>query len=128
MLIQLAIRDIVLIDRLELHFHEGLSVLTGETGAGKSILLDAFALALGGRMVVMSYHSLEDKIVKGFFAAGSRSSAPLGFPVELEEHKAQFKRLTKGTEVPTEEEIKENPRAASAKLRAVERIRNRSAS
>src|SRR3954469_19343079 len=49
MLIQLTIRDIVLIDRLELHFHEGLSVLTGETGAGKSILLDAFALALGGR-------------------------------------------------------------------------------
>ncbi|WP_414473649.1 DNA repair protein RecN [Microvirga sp. M2] len=49
MLIQLAIRDIVLIDRLELHFHQGLSVLTGETGAGKSILLDAFALALGGR-------------------------------------------------------------------------------
>ena len=49
MLIQLAIRDIVLIDRLELHFHEGLSVLTGETGAGKSILLDAFALTLGGR-------------------------------------------------------------------------------
>ncbi len=49
MLIQLTIRDIVLIDKLELHFHEGLSVLTGETGAGKSILLDAFALALGGR-------------------------------------------------------------------------------
>ncbi|MET0743950.1 MAG: DNA repair protein RecN [Microvirga sp.] len=49
MLIQLAIRDIVLIDKLELHFREGLSVLTGETGAGKSILLDAFALALGGR-------------------------------------------------------------------------------
>jgi len=86
------------------------------------------ALALGGRLVVMSYHSLEDKIVKGDFAAGSRSSAPLGFPVELEEHKAQFKRLTKGTEVPTEEEINENPRAASARLRAVERIRNRSAS
>ena len=49
MLVQLAIRDIVLIDKLELDFHEGLSVLTGETGAGKSILLDAFALALGGR-------------------------------------------------------------------------------
>ena len=49
MLVQLAIRDIVLIDKLELHFDEGLSVLTGETGAGKSILLDAFALALGGR-------------------------------------------------------------------------------
>ena len=49
MLVQLAIRDIVLIDRLELDFREGLSVLTGETGAGKSILLDAFALALGSR-------------------------------------------------------------------------------
>ena len=49
MLSQLAIRDIVLIDKLALNFREGLSVLTGETGAGKSILLDAFALALGGR-------------------------------------------------------------------------------
>jgi DNA repair protein RecN (Recombination protein N) len=49
MLVQLAIRDIVLIDRLELNFPAGLSVLTGETGAGKSILLDAFALALGAR-------------------------------------------------------------------------------
>ncbi|MEN3931328.1 DNA repair protein RecN [Microvirga sp. W0021] len=49
MLVQLAIRDIVLIDRLELDFRDGLSVLTGETGTGKSILLDAFALALGGR-------------------------------------------------------------------------------
>ena len=49
MLVQLAIRDIVLIDRLDLDIREGLSVLTGETGAGKSILLDAFSLALGGR-------------------------------------------------------------------------------
>jgi DNA repair protein RecN (Recombination protein N) len=49
MLVQLAIRDIVLIDRLDLDFGAGLTVLTGETGAGKSILLDAFSLALGGR-------------------------------------------------------------------------------
>ncbi len=49
MLTQIAIRDIVLIDRLELEFNSGLSILTGETGAGKSILLDAFSLALGGR-------------------------------------------------------------------------------
>ena len=49
MLVELAIRDIVLIDRLSLGFTEGMSVLTGETGAGKSILLDAFALALGAR-------------------------------------------------------------------------------
>ena len=48
----------------------------------------------------MSYHSLEDKIVKGVFQAGSKSSAPLGFPVELEEHKAELKTLTKGTECP----------------------------
>jgi 16S rRNA (cytosine1402-N4)-methyltransferase len=85
------------------------------------------ATALGGRIVVMSYHSLEDKIVKGVFQAGSKSSAPLGFPVELEEHKAELKTLTKGTEVPTAVEIAENPRAASARLRAVERIRARRA-
>lgn len=84
------------------------------------------ALVLHGRAVVMSYHSLEDKIVKGVFAAGSRSSAPAGFPVELEEHKATLKRLTKGTETPTEQEIAENPRAASARLRAVEKVRVRS--
>ncbi|ARO24922.1 DNA repair protein RecN [Rhizobium sp. S9] len=49
MLIQLSIRDIVLIERLDLAFETGLSVLTGETGAGKSILLDSLSLALGGR-------------------------------------------------------------------------------
>lgn len=49
MLVQLSIRDIVLIDRLDLTFVQGLSVLTGETGAGKSILLDALSLALGAR-------------------------------------------------------------------------------
>ena len=49
MLTRLSIRDIVLIERLDIDFASGLSVLTGETGAGKSILLDAFALALGAR-------------------------------------------------------------------------------
>ena len=49
MLARLSIRDIVLIERLDIDFGSGLAVLTGETGAGKSILLDAFALALGGR-------------------------------------------------------------------------------
>ena len=49
MLVQLSIRDIVLIERLDLSFDQGLSVLTGETGAGKSILLDSLSLALGGR-------------------------------------------------------------------------------
>src|SRR5579872_5956451 len=49
MLARLSIRDIVLIDRLDIDFASGLAVLTGETGAGKSILLDAFALVLGAR-------------------------------------------------------------------------------
>src|SRR5437660_3111872 len=49
MLARLSIRDIVLIERLDIDFLKGLAVLTGETGAGKSILLDAFALALGAR-------------------------------------------------------------------------------
>jgi len=84
------------------------------------------SIAMGGRIVVMSYHSLEDKIVKSVFQKRSKSSAPLGFPVELEEHKPELKTLTKGTEVPTAEEIAENPRAASARLRAVERIKARS--
>ena len=49
MLARLSIRDIILIDRLDIDFGAGLAALTGETGAGKSILLDAFALALGAR-------------------------------------------------------------------------------
>jgi DNA repair protein RecN (Recombination protein N) len=49
MLVQLSIRDIVLIEKLDIGFSDGLSVLTGETGAGKSILLDALSLALGMR-------------------------------------------------------------------------------
>ncbi|THJ67549.1 16S rRNA (cytosine(1402)-N(4))-methyltransferase RsmH [Arthrobacter echini] len=80
------------------------------------------AIRLGGRVVAMSYHSLEDRIVKSAFTAGTRSSAPVGFPVELEQHRAYLRSLTRGTETPTPAEIEENPRAASARLRAVERI------
>jgi len=104
---------------LRIEVNEELSVLERAVPAAVD------ALGLHGRAVVMSYHSLEDKIVKAVFAAGSRSSAPAGFPVELEEHKATLKRLTKGTEIPTDEEIAENPRAASARLRAVEKVKVR---
>nr|WP_208097162.1 16S rRNA (cytosine(1402)-N(4))-methyltransferase RsmH [Paenarthrobacter sp. MSM-2-10-13] len=104
---------------LRIEVNEELDVLERAVPAAVS------ATAMGGRIVVMSYHSLEDKIVKSVFQSGSKSSAPLGFPVELEEHKPELKTITKGTEVPTAAEIAENPRAASARLRAVERIKPR---
>jgi DNA repair protein RecN (Recombination protein N) len=68
MLVRLSIRDIVLIDRLDIDFAVGLSVLTGETGAGKSILLDAFALALGSRGdAALVRHGLEQGQVTAVF-------------------------------------------------------------
>lgn len=81
------------------------------------------ALGLQGRVAVLSYHSLEDRMVKRALGAGSRSSAPPGLPVELPEHQAYLKLLTRGAEEPTPEEIVANPRATSAKLRAASRIR-----
>src|SRR5579871_509472 len=68
MLARLSIRDIVLIDRLDIDFGAGLAVLTGETGAGKSILLDAFALALGARGdVALVRHGVEQGQVTAAF-------------------------------------------------------------
>ena len=80
-------------------------------------------LHIGGRMVVMSYHSLEDRITKKAIQQQAQSLTPPGFPVELEEHAPVVRVLTRGTEKPTEEEIDQNPRAASAKVRAIEKIR-----
>ncbi|WP_083459259.1 16S rRNA (cytosine(1402)-N(4))-methyltransferase RsmH [Jiangella muralis] len=80
------------------------------------------ALAVGGRIVVLSYHSLEDRIVKQLFAARTTSSAPPGLPVELPQHRPELRLLTR-SEPPTSDEIAANPRAQSARLRAVERIR-----
>jgi 16S rRNA (cytosine1402-N4)-methyltransferase len=81
------------------------------------------ALAVSGRIAVLAYHSLEDRIVKRALAEGTRSSAPPGLPVELPEHTPYLRDLTRGAEKPAEEERTANPRAASARLRAVERIR-----
>ena len=81
------------------------------------------ALAVGGRMAVLSYHSLEDRITKQNFATGARSSAPPGMPVELPEHAAYLRLLTRGGEQASDRERAANPRSASARLRAVERIR-----
>jgi 16S rRNA (cytosine1402-N4)-methyltransferase len=78
-------------------------------------------LTPGGRVVVLTYHSLEDRIVKHAFAERSRSSAPPGLPVELPEHAPRFRVVARGEE-PSDHEIETNPRSASARLRAVERM------
>jgi 16S rRNA (cytosine1402-N4)-methyltransferase len=79
-------------------------------------------LAPKGRLVVMSYQSLEDRIVKRAFAARARSTGPIDLPVELPGTGPSVRLLTRGSELPSAAEVTENPRAASVKLRAVERI------
>ncbi|RJK97189.1 16S rRNA (cytosine(1402)-N(4))-methyltransferase RsmH [Vallicoccus soli] len=81
------------------------------------------ALAVGGRVVVMSYHSLEDRVAKRVLTADAASTAPPGLPVELPEHRPLLRPLTRGAEAATEEEVAANPRAASVRLRAAERLR-----
>ncbi|MDQ1583875.1 MAG: rRNA (cytosine1402-N4)-methyltransferase [Microbacteriaceae bacterium] len=81
------------------------------------------ALPVGGRMVVMAYQSLEDRIVKRILQAGSSSSAPAGLPVELPEHRPELKLLIRGAELASDEEKAANPRATPVRLRAVERVR-----
>jgi 16S rRNA (cytosine1402-N4)-methyltransferase len=82
------------------------------------------ALRVGGRIAVLSYHSLEDRIVKQVLAAGARSTSPVDLPVELPGTEPVLKLLTRGAEDPTPAEVEENPRAASARLRAAERVRD----
>ncbi|TDO49831.1 16S rRNA (cytosine1402-N4)-methyltransferase [Kribbella sp. VKM Ac-2527] len=83
------------------------------------------ALALHGRIVVMSYHSLEDRITKQTLAAGTRTDVPDDLPVIPAGHEPYLKLITRGAERPTEEEVVANPRAASARVRAAERVRER---
>ncbi len=82
------------------------------------------ALAPGGRLVVMSYQSLEDRIVKRAMAARARSTGPVDLPVELPGTGPTLRMLTRGAELPAEAEVAANPRAASVRLRAVERRGN----
>ncbi|GAA1783453.1 16S rRNA (cytosine(1402)-N(4))-methyltransferase RsmH [Nostocoides veronense] len=81
------------------------------------------ALAVGGRIAVLSYHSLEDRITKSVLAAGARSSAPVGLPVELPEHQPYLRLLTRGAEEASAAEQAANSRSASVRLRAAERLR-----
>ena len=78
-------------------------------------------LAVGGRVAVLAYHSLEDRIVKTELTARTADPTPLGLPVQL--MTPEFRVLTRGAERPGEAEVTANPRAASARLRAAERIR-----
>jgi 16S rRNA (cytosine1402-N4)-methyltransferase len=81
------------------------------------------ALAVGGRIAVLAYHSLEDRLVKRAFADRSADTTPPGLPVPLPSAQPEFRLLTRGAETPGEAETEANPRAASARLRAAERIR-----
>lgn len=89
---------------------------------GRALPAALAALAVGGRIVVESYHSLEDRLVKRAFATLARSSTPEGLPVELPGHGPQLRLLTRGAERASDQEIERNPRAASVRLRAAERI------
>ena len=82
------------------------------------------SLATGGRVAVLSYHSLEDRVTKRTLAAGATSTTPPGLPVERPEDAAWLRLLTRGAERAAEQEIEENPRAASVRLRAAERTRD----
>jgi 16S rRNA (cytosine1402-N4)-methyltransferase len=81
------------------------------------------ALALGGRIVVLAYHSLEDRLVKRALAARAVDTTPRGLPVTLAAAGPQLRLLTRGAERPSADEVTANPRAASARLRAAMRIR-----
>jgi 16S rRNA (cytosine1402-N4)-methyltransferase len=102
---------------LRIEVNEELSVLEAALPAALDLV------AIGGRIVVLSYQSLEDRLVKRALAAASTSTAPAGLPMELPEHRPQFKLLVRGAELASESEQAENPRAKPVRLRAAERVR-----
>ena len=81
------------------------------------------ALEVGGRIVVLAYQSLEDRIVKREFAARAASTSPRGLPVELPEHAPRFRLLVRGAELASDAEKAENPRSTPVRLRAAEKLR-----
>ena len=94
-----------------------------ELGAITRALPAALSLLnVGARLVVMSFQSLEDRIVKELFIASTTSGTPRNLPFELPEFAAKFSLVVRGSETPTEQELNENPRSASVRLRAIERI------
>ncbi len=80
------------------------------------------AVGVGGRVVVMSYHSLEDRLTKQAFVEVTRSEVPPDMPFVPEGSEPAFRLVTRGSEKASAQEIEQNPRAASVRLRAVERV------
>lgn len=103
---------------LRIEVNHELSVLERAIPAALSVL------ALGGRIVVMSYQSLEDKIVKKILTDGATSSAPVGLPVELDHHRPTLHLLTRGAEQASVAERDINPRSIPVRLRAAEKVRD----
>ena len=95
-----------------------------ELGAAEDSLVDAIeALKIGGRISVITFHSLEDRLTKSIFKeASSLPDLPPGLPVIPDEYKPTLKLITRKPIVPTEEELEENNRSRSAKLRVAEKI------
>ena len=79
-------------------------------------------LKVGGRLVVMSFQSLEDRIVKEIFTEATTSGTPRDLPVDLPEFAAKFALVVRGSVLPSEAEIAANSRAQSVRLRAIERL------
>lgn len=104
---------------LRIEVNDELGALTRAMPAALSVL------RRGGRIAVLAYHSLEDRIVKHAIAPLTVSTTPPDLPVELPGHEPTFRWLTRGAERPTEQEMAGNPRASSARLRAAERIGDR---
>jgi 16S rRNA (cytosine1402-N4)-methyltransferase len=98
--------------------------VNGELDAVRAAVPAALqALTVGGRIVVLAYHSLEDRIVKQALAALATDTTPPDLPVALPERGPQLRLLTRGAEPAAASEVARNPRAASVRLRAAERIR-----
>ena len=94
-----------------------------ELGAWRRALPAALdAITVGGRVVVLAYHSLEDRFAKRTFVAATSSSAPRDLPVVPAEMAPKFTLVTRGAEQATPAEVAENPRAKSVRLRAIERV------
>ena len=98
--------------------------VNGELDALHRVLPAALdVVAVGGRIVTLAYHSLEDRAVKRALAARTVDTTPPGLPVSLEQARPQFRLLTRGAERPAADELAVNPRAKPARLRAAERVK-----